>query len=273
MEATSNKAGAAPAHKPFFKSLYFQVLTAILLGVLLGHFYPATRRADEAVGRCLHQDDQDDHRADHLLHGGARHRQHAGHEEGRARRPQGAALLRGLDDAGADRRPDRGQHAAARCRHEHRSEDDRYQGDPRLCGKVQGTEHAPVPDGYHSEHRGGRVRTGRDPSGAFLRHPVRVWVASVGRARQGATGRHRPGKPRVLRRCRHHHEGGAHRRIRCDGVHHRQVRRGDAVFAGEADDRLLHDMHHLHRGRAGLLCMARWISTSSSSSATSRKSC
>jgi aerobic C4-dicarboxylate transport protein len=30
----------APAHKPFFRSLYFQVLTAILAGVLLGHFYP-----------------------------------------------------------------------------------------------------------------------------------------------------------------------------------------------------------------------------------------
>jgi aerobic C4-dicarboxylate transport protein len=27
-------------HKPFFKSLYFQVLTAIALGVLLGHYYP-----------------------------------------------------------------------------------------------------------------------------------------------------------------------------------------------------------------------------------------
>src|SRR5258708_29091221 len=27
-------------HKPFFKSLYFQVLTAIVIGVLLGHYYP-----------------------------------------------------------------------------------------------------------------------------------------------------------------------------------------------------------------------------------------
>src|SRR5262245_15282836 len=27
-------------HRPFFRSLYFQVLTAIVLGVLLGHFYP-----------------------------------------------------------------------------------------------------------------------------------------------------------------------------------------------------------------------------------------
>src|SRR5690606_28905644 len=27
--------------KPFYRSLYFQVLTAIVLGVLLGHFYPS----------------------------------------------------------------------------------------------------------------------------------------------------------------------------------------------------------------------------------------
>ena len=32
---------AAGAHaKPFYKSLYVQVLTAIVVGVLLGHFYP-----------------------------------------------------------------------------------------------------------------------------------------------------------------------------------------------------------------------------------------
>src|SRR5215510_2316545 len=33
-------AGSTAHHRPFFKSLYFQVLTAIALGVLLGHFYP-----------------------------------------------------------------------------------------------------------------------------------------------------------------------------------------------------------------------------------------
>ena len=33
-------AGSSAHHRPFFKSLYFQVLTAIVLGVLLGHFYP-----------------------------------------------------------------------------------------------------------------------------------------------------------------------------------------------------------------------------------------
>lgn len=28
--------------KRFYKSLYFQVITAIIIGVLLGHFYPET---------------------------------------------------------------------------------------------------------------------------------------------------------------------------------------------------------------------------------------
>ena len=39
--AIGSAAAAVPAHhRPFFRSLYFQVLTAIALGVLLGHFYP-----------------------------------------------------------------------------------------------------------------------------------------------------------------------------------------------------------------------------------------
>jgi aerobic C4-dicarboxylate transport protein len=39
--AIGSAAAEVPAHhRPFFRSLYFQVLTAIALGVLLGHFYP-----------------------------------------------------------------------------------------------------------------------------------------------------------------------------------------------------------------------------------------
>jgi aerobic C4-dicarboxylate transport protein len=39
--AVQTAAAALPAHhKPFYKSLYVQVLTAIVLGVLLGHYYP-----------------------------------------------------------------------------------------------------------------------------------------------------------------------------------------------------------------------------------------
>ena len=40
MAVQSATTGLSVHHKPFFKSLYFQVLTAIALGVLLGHFYP-----------------------------------------------------------------------------------------------------------------------------------------------------------------------------------------------------------------------------------------
>src|SRR5262245_5105848 len=40
MQAQATTTAPMPQHKPFFKSLYFQVLTAILVGVLLGHYYP-----------------------------------------------------------------------------------------------------------------------------------------------------------------------------------------------------------------------------------------
>jgi len=36
--------------KPFYKSLYFQVITAIVLGILLGHFYPDTGAAMKPLG-------------------------------------------------------------------------------------------------------------------------------------------------------------------------------------------------------------------------------
>ncbi|MEO5738777.1 MAG: dicarboxylate/amino acid:cation symporter [Variovorax sp.] len=39
-----------PVPKPFYKSLYFQVITAIVIGVLLGHFYPDTGAAMKPLG-------------------------------------------------------------------------------------------------------------------------------------------------------------------------------------------------------------------------------
>ena len=39
-----------PVSKPFYKSLYLQVITAIVLGVLLGHFYPQTGEAMKPLG-------------------------------------------------------------------------------------------------------------------------------------------------------------------------------------------------------------------------------
>ena len=159
----------------------------------------------------------------------------------------------------ADRRPHRGEHAAARRRHERRRQDARHQGHPGLRGEVQGAGHGPVPDGHHSQHRRRRVRVGRDPAGAVLRHPVRVRPAGARRARQGAAQRDRRGVLRAVRRGRDHHEGRADRRVRRDGVHHRQIRRGDAAVARQADGRVLRDLHHLRRVRARLLRLARGI--------------
>src|SRR4051794_8780579 len=39
-----------PAGKPLYKSLYFQVIVAIVIGVLLGHFYPQTGEAMKPLG-------------------------------------------------------------------------------------------------------------------------------------------------------------------------------------------------------------------------------
>jgi aerobic C4-dicarboxylate transport protein len=39
-----------PTPKPFYRSLYFQVITAIVIGVLLGHFYPETGTAMKPLG-------------------------------------------------------------------------------------------------------------------------------------------------------------------------------------------------------------------------------
>ena len=39
-----------PVSKPLYKSLYFQVITAIVIGVLLGHFYPDTGAAMKPLG-------------------------------------------------------------------------------------------------------------------------------------------------------------------------------------------------------------------------------
>lgn len=49
MEATVD-AGKGSVPKPFYRSLYFQVITAIVIGVLLGHFYPSVGESMKPLG-------------------------------------------------------------------------------------------------------------------------------------------------------------------------------------------------------------------------------
>ena len=41
---------ATSAKKPLYRSLYFQVIVAIVIGVLLGHFFPDTGAAMKPLG-------------------------------------------------------------------------------------------------------------------------------------------------------------------------------------------------------------------------------
>ena len=50
MSTPVEHAPQAPTRQPIYKSLYFQVITAIVLGVLLGHFWPDTGAAMKPLG-------------------------------------------------------------------------------------------------------------------------------------------------------------------------------------------------------------------------------
>ena len=47
---TALSTAADTPHKPFYTHLYVQVLTAIVLGILLGHFYPHLGEAMKPLG-------------------------------------------------------------------------------------------------------------------------------------------------------------------------------------------------------------------------------
>src|SRR5882724_4397595 len=49
-ETTRRPTMTTPARKPLRKSLYFQVIVAIVVGVLLGHFYPQVGEAMKPLG-------------------------------------------------------------------------------------------------------------------------------------------------------------------------------------------------------------------------------
>ena len=207
MAASTVTAMATAHHKPWYRHLYVQVLCAIVLGVLLGHFYPDLGASMKPLGDafiklikmliapiifCT------------VVHG------IASMEDMKKVGRVGVkaliyfevmttiALIIGLvvvnvwqpgagmnvDPAALDTNGDRHLHAEGRR-----------------------AEHARLLPAHHPGHGGRRLRRGRDPAGPVLRHPVRLRAALAGRARQAAAAHHRPDRARLLRHRRHHHEG------------------------------------------------------------------
>ena len=127
------------------------------------------------------------------------------------------------------------QRRAARRRHEHRRRHARHQGHRRLHRAGQDAGHGRFPAQHHPQHRRRRLRQGRDPAGAAVRGAVRLRPAPLRRPRHAGLRRHREDLARAVRHRRRHHEAGAARRVRRDGLHDRQVRRRLAVLARQAD--------------------------------------
>ena len=166
-ETSPHTAELAVKPKHLYQSLYVQVLTAIVVGVLLGHFYPTLGETMKPLGDAFIK----------LVKmiiapvifctvvvgiAGMEDLKKVG-----ARRP-GAPLLRGRHHARADRRPHRRQRRPARRRHAHRSGHARCQRVSAYTGPGKMGGDGRLPAQHHPEHRRRRVRRGRHPAGAAL---------------------------------------------------------------------------------------------------------
>ncbi len=88
----------ADVRKPLWSNLYIQVIAAIVIGVLVGHYYPDFGAGLKPLGDGFIKLIKMLIAPDHLLHRRARHRQHAGSEASWPRRREGVDLFRGRDD-------------------------------------------------------------------------------------------------------------------------------------------------------------------------------
>jgi hypothetical protein len=91
----------------------------------------------------------------------------------------------------------------------------------------------------HPGDRRRRLCRGRDPAGSVLRRAVCLRSPISARLRQTTPAGHRPDRARVLPYRRHHHEDCADRRLRRHGVHDRQIWHRHARLARRLDGRLL----------------------------------
>ena len=150
--AHATAAASATHGKPFYHSLYVQVLTAIAVGIALGHFYPQLGEQMKPLGDafikmikmiiapiifCT------------VVHGIASMQDMK--KVGRVGLKAlvyfevltTIALIVGLIVVNT-LQPGAGMNVDVKSA--------RHQGDPGLRGEVQGAGHAPVPDGHHSQH-------------------------------------------------------------------------------------------------------------------------
>ena len=239
-----------PAGKPLYKSLYFQVIVAIVIGVLLGHFYPETGTAMKPLGDGFIK----------LIKmiiapiifctvvvgiAGMEDMKKVGKTGGYAllyfEIVSSIALIVGLTIVNIVQ-PGAGMNI------DPATLDTKGIAAYTKPGQMQSTTDFLM--NIIPEHGRRRVRQGRDPAGAAVRGAVRLLPAQVRRPRHAGVRLHREDLARVLRDRRRHHESRADRRVRRDGVHHRQVRRRLAAVAGQADGHVLSDLPGVHPGRA-----------------------
>ena len=229
-------ATAGPHSGKWYRHLYVQVLCAIALGVLLGHFYPSIGAQMKPLGDafiklikmliapiifCT------------VVHGIA-----SMEDMKKVGRVGLKALLYFEVDhhAGAGHRADRRQSVAARRRHERRPDalDTKAIADLHRQGRASRapstsccTSSRPPSSAPSPRARSCRCCSSRSCS------PSRC--TALGERGKPLLAPHRPDRARLLRHRRHRHEGGADRRLRRHGVHHRQVRRRHAALARLAD--------------------------------------
>ncbi len=89
-----------------FKSLYVRVLSAIAIGILLGHFYPELGAQMKPLGDAFVKLIKNGYRAGYLLYGCDRYCRDGKYESRRPYRCGGATLFRSGQYRSADYRPD-----------------------------------------------------------------------------------------------------------------------------------------------------------------------
>ena len=105
-----------PKKKPFYMTLWGQVLIGVALAIIYGYFKPASAIKMKPLGDGFIRLITMVITRDYFLHGRHGHRRHGEFEESRQDRRKGAAVLRDRVHAGALHRDARRQRAASGLR-------------------------------------------------------------------------------------------------------------------------------------------------------------